>query len=255
MHARHSHIARREEIDLHRLLIQPGLQEIKIKQPPKRDHRPIARNRWEHNAVISESGNLPIHLRGQIVLAQIQRTTAARAGVIKLLPVRFPCRPARVIAGERYLDSLRLTIDAQRLAVELGVSPMWRRIDQSLAAIDALGVLDRSETTVRADLQGLKRGLKRAWYPVQKGAAEALGDTRVRRIGNYLIDQPLREKVDALLMPGDVLIARKNWYLSNLGLPGFWPHAILYLGTPEKLAPFRRRRGCARLGEPADGGG
>ena len=143
---------------------------------------------------------------------------------------------ARVIAGERYLDSLRLTIDAQRLAVELGVSPMWRRIDQSLAAIDALGVLDRSETTVRADLQGLKRGLKRAWYPVQKGAAEALGDTRVRRIGNYLIDQPLREKVDALLMPGDVLIARKNWYLSNLGLPGFWPHAILYLGTPEKLA-------------------
>ncbi|RLB61938.1 MAG: hypothetical protein DRI90_10240, partial [Deltaproteobacteria bacterium] len=101
---------------------------------------------------------------------------------------------ARIIAGEQYLDSLRLTIDAHRLAEEEGVSGLWRRVDQSLAAIDALGVIDRSETTVRADLQGLKRQLKRAWYPVQKGAAETLGDTRVRRIGHYLIDKPLSDK-------------------------------------------------------------
>lgn len=38
------------------------------------------------------------------------------------------------------------------------------------------------------------------------------------------------------LRPGDILIERRNWYISNSLLPGFWPHAALYLGSPEELA-------------------
>lgn len=40
------------------------------------------------------------------------------------------------------------------------------------------------------------------------------------------------------LRPGDILIERRNWYISNSLLPGFWPHAALYLGSPEQLAEF-----------------
>ncbi|MFP6684519.1 MAG: YiiX/YebB-like N1pC/P60 family cysteine hydrolase [Polyangiaceae bacterium] len=145
---------------------------------------------------------------------------------------------ARLLAGEQYLHSLAVTFNARQLAEAHGLTPLWKRAERSLNAIDALGKIDRTEATVRADLQLLKRALTRSWYPIQKGAAEKLGDTRVRRIGEYLIDKPTREKVDKELAPGDVLLARKNWYLSNLGLPGFWPHAILYLGTPAKLAQF-----------------
>jgi len=39
----------------------------------------------------------------------------------------------------------------------------------------------------------------------------------------------------AELRPGDILIERRNWYISNALLPGFWPHAALYLGSPEEL--------------------
>ena len=36
--------------------------------------------------------------------------------------------------------------------------------------------------------------------------------------------------------PGDVFVTRHDDALSNLFLPGFWPHAALYLGACEELA-------------------
>ena len=45
------------------------------------------------------------------------------------------------------------------------------------------------------------------------------------------IDVRLRDRIDALLQPGDVLISRHDKALTNLFLPGFWPHASLYLGS------------------------
>lgn len=68
-------------------------------------------------------------------------------------------------------------------------------------------------------------------FPTQKIIAEALGNTRIGPRDTFLINDTLLHEVRPLLLPLDVLLERRNWYLSNVGIPGFWPHAALYIGT------------------------
>ena len=63
-----------------------------------------------------------------------------------------------------------------------------------------------------------------------------LGDTRLRSSSSSLISAEQIDWLATQAQPGDVIVERRNWYLSNLGLPGFWPHAELYVGTPAEMA-------------------
>ncbi|MFO0596211.1 MAG: YiiX/YebB-like N1pC/P60 family cysteine hydrolase [Myxococcaceae bacterium] len=77
-------------------------------------------------------------------------------------------------------------------------------------------------------------------FPAQKTFAEWMGDTRVARIGKPLLtEKDITTLVLPRLEPGDILVTRQNWFLSNIGLPGFWPHALLYVGaTPDLIMAF-----------------
>lgn len=143
---------------------------------------------------------------------------------------------SRVVAGKNYLHYLARVHDADAEAAHLGLSWLWRDVEARLARIEETSAALHAVDAISSDFGPLERSLKHFSFPVQKGVAEWMGDTRVKRAGRYLVSKELQAMLRKKLRPGDVMLARKNWYLSNIGLPGFWPHAMLYVGSEKELA-------------------
>ena len=76
-------------------------------------------------------------------------------------------------------------------------------------------------------------------FPIQAGVSEWMGDTKVLRQDKSLISATQIQDLEKQLEPGDIMLQRREWYVSNVGLPGFWSHSALYIGTAEqRLAYF-----------------
>jgi len=46
-----------------------------------------------------------------------------------------------------------------------------------------------------------------------------------------LVTAEIRTQAQKILQPGDILVTRHKYALTNFFLPGYWPHAALYVGT------------------------
>jgi hypothetical protein len=85
------------------------------------------------------------------------------------------------------------------------------------------------------------RSHRSAWKNVMRGMFEVSGRavSELRQPGIKAmgapkrIDADLQKEILKLVQPGDVFVTRHDDAMSNLFLPGFWPHAALFLGkTP-----------------------
>ena len=126
----------------------------------------------------------------------------------------------KLAAGQAYLESLRGLI---------GPTP---GLDQRIAEARALL---RFRDIAKNGLAVLRSRIFDAWFPLQKGVAHWMGETKFKKRPAPLVGRADLKALDDDLRPGDILIERRNWNLSNVGLPGFWPHAALYVGPPPRL--------------------
>jgi hypothetical protein len=108
-----------------------------------------------------------------------------------------------------------------------------RLIDRSAGQIRR-SALDRAGARFEQILARVRQDSYTPAYAAQSVVSTWIGDTRLAQW------EPLigREQILAIqeqLRPGDILLERRNWFLSNAFLPGFWPHAALYVGRAEDL--------------------
>ncbi len=70
-----------------------------------------------------------------------------------------------------------------------------------------------------------------AWFPVQKTVATAMGRAILTTRGkDGLITDEQALEMEKAMRPGDIMLQRRNWHVSNVGIPGFWTHSALYTG-------------------------
>lgn len=76
----------------------------------------------------------------------------------------------------------------------------------------------------------------RALYGLQKLGGIVVSDKYVRQGHKPHLPADIAGELSQSLLPGDVLITRKEYALTNYFLPGYWPHAAMFLGTARQLA-------------------
>lgn len=87
-------------------------------------------------------------------------------------------------------------------------------------------------------LNVIKQSGFQLFFPVQAGVSEWMGDAKVHRVHRSLVSSAQIDAMRKKMQPGDFMLQRREWYVSNVGLPGFWSHAALYIGTPEERRAF-----------------
>ena len=129
--------------------------------------------------------------------------------------------------------------DSPRLMASLARLPTYERFkDKINRAEGTIGKYDAGQTiqTVRRVRDGIRDTSGEVIYEVQKAISSWIGDFRAIKIEPAIdVHSQQFKELRAKLKPGDILLERRNYYGSNAFLPGYWPHAALYIGTPEDL--------------------
>ncbi|MBL4848421.1 MAG: hypothetical protein JKY65_23110 [Planctomycetes bacterium] len=95
----------------------------------------------------------------------------------------------------------------------------------------------------------IKDTVKVPFYGLVKSVAEFLGDTRIRHPDPAVSTAQLAA-LESSLRPGDVILVRQELYLSNAFLPGFWPHALIYLGPTKDWTRLKLADGTPLSDDP-----
>ncbi|MHB8866023.1 MAG: YiiX/YebB-like N1pC/P60 family cysteine hydrolase [Pirellulaceae bacterium] len=74
-----------------------------------------------------------------------------------------------------------------------------------------------------------------AMYGLQKAVSRLLSEKYIQLGHRPALPLTVVDQLRSQLQPGDVLITRKEFALTNYFLPGFWPHAALYVGLESDM--------------------
>ena len=112
------------------------------------------------------------------------------------------------------------------------INQLQLRLDVSVDSF----VLARTRVRARSLRTRLTRYLLgRALYGLQKYVSAFMADKYVKFQHQPGLLPQIYSELEATLCPGDIIVVRKEHAFTNYFLPGYWPHAALYVGTLNQL--------------------
>jgi hypothetical protein len=108
------------------------------------------------------------------------------------------------------------------------------RIGRSLQYVQA-HPMSRSKEWLSQLARRVKSDVYTPVYAAQSMLSEMIGDLRIVKDEPLISVRQVHDEIQPKLQPGDIFLERRNWFLSNAFLPGFWPHSALYIGTADDL--------------------
>ncbi len=106
------------------------------------------------------------------------------------------------------------------------ISKYLTGIDESLSSYADL-IADKP-------LSFLERSSFKLWFPIQKHSAIQISYVRTSTRDYHITPEQIQRYKDKLV-PGDILLERREWHATNVGIPGFWTHSALYIGSLDFL--------------------
>lgn len=143
-----------------------------------------------------------------------------------------------LFAGYQYYQALMPYYRKHGLTEAEETGWIFGHVDENYRFVTALLKTKAPELFTKNGLDILREKSFGAWFPLQRDVSQFMGQTRVKRGQRYLITNEQLARMNIELRPGDIIVERRNWYLSNVGLPGFWPHAEIYIGSLEEMRRF-----------------
>jgi len=134
----------------------------------------------------------------------------------------------RLTGGHAYLKLHQTRLEALSNQVPI--------LQSKLAELRA-GIVSYPNLLGKRPMDTLENTAFTAWFPVQKHVALGISYVRVAK-RDYYITPEILEPYISKLEPADVLIERRNWHMTNSGIPGFWPHVAFYTGTLSEMDQY-----------------
>jgi hypothetical protein len=116
------------------------------------------------------------------------------------------------------------------------------------AALDSLEALkpffSNSNNISTAKVRWMVYKFKNIFVYLTEKIGRWLGKTKVHRRnpdyynGQTYIDIKLAAKMEEKLKPGDIMLSKTDWFLSNLFFSGFFSHSFIYLDNKDELEIF-----------------
>ena len=125
------------------------------------------------------------------------------------------------------------------LAADPLLAPLTEVVDR-LGPRLQVSVYEFTKARIRARSRQLTNAVRRslidrALYGMQKVACLMVTERFIRLGHQPALPAHVANELRSLLRPGDVIVNRKEFALTNYFLPGYWPHAAFYLGQPGDL--------------------